>query len=74
MQLIRSTSVTPDFTRYLYYVKGNDLMGMSKKSKKKSVVAKKVFPMSEKKKDRLYFVSKGPNGKLAVSCAKMKKH
>ena len=73
MLLVGKTNVTPDYKTNLYYVKGNDLIKMSKKTKVKTVVSESVFPINERKTRNLYFAKPDSRGKLSVYTSVMKR-
>ena len=74
MHLLGKTNVKPKYATNLYYVKGNNLMEVSKSSGRKTVVSRAVFPISERKPHNLYYAKVNSSGKLSVYTSPMKRH
>tara|TARA_B100001057_G_C22034126_1_gene638407 strand:- start:183 stop:482 length:300 start_codon:yes stop_codon:yes gene_type:complete len=71
--LVSETNVTPNYSTYLYYIKGRSLYKSHKRTKAKTSVKANVIP-GQRKTGYLYFVRPdGPRGTLNVYATKMAK-
>ncbi len=67
--------LVPDYAKYLYYLKGNDVYRVKRKKAgtRKSAPQKIMSNAVSRRAGFLYFLKKASNGKLAIHRRKLKR-